>query len=137
MSEALSKKQEPFFWARLAEEKYLLNRTIDKFVRPGHRVWPNGHGKGVKLGELYPVGIIVKPGDEELGRPPVLKEDFSISVRVIGTKTLKINEMTPHDFLGLLPIIKNHEDLIIYLELVYNKQYKLTSTVTLISFQYV
>jgi hypothetical protein len=121
------------FWMRLAYRDLIVSRKITTLVRPGDR--RAGKPKGVRVGEKARLRLILRPGSEKKGIPPVLA-DFEIPARVTAVTVKAIGKITKADLAGSSPDAGNKEAVKCHLGLIYNRSFSDDDEATIIRLEY-
>ena len=115
---------------RMRYQELLLARKIATVFRPGNRIYPNW--RGYLEGETVTARVIKRTGSDALGIPPQFN-DLRLPIRILSLTVKPVRALTPQDFLGSSPDVRDVPGLIAHLNEIYGGE---IDQITRIHFRY-
>jgi shikimate dehydrogenase len=120
-------------WFRAVYQKDLARRKIHAAVRPGDRRFPLP--KGMRIGEVARIRIIVKPGSEEHGIAPAFN-GFETRVRITDLVVKTIGELSRDDLRHCSEDARTGESVKKHLQEIYGRHFDDKEPVTVVHWEY-
>lgn len=120
-------------WFRASYHDDLARKSMHAAVRPGDRRSPLP--KGTRIGEIARVRIIIKPGSEEDGIPPIFN-GFQIRVKITDLVVKTIGELSRDDLRACSQDARSVKAVKRHLQKIYHRDFGDRDLVTVIHWEY-